>query len=49
LVFEKVKDHSNSTLISNLAQIAWILNLRGSDIDFNPVFKSNLYLSVLDD
>ena len=27
-------------LITALDQIAWLLNLRGSDIDFNPVFFS---------
>lgn len=43
--FEKVTAlKAESTLISNLAQIAWVLNLRGADISFNPVFFSYLYL-----
>ncbi|MDO5667804.1 MAG: aminopeptidase P family protein [Alcaligenaceae bacterium] len=32
-------------LISSLDDIAWILNLRGSDVDYNPVFLSHLILS----
>lgn len=30
---------------SSLAEIAWILNLRGKDIPFNPFFKSFLLIS----
>ncbi|KAI0798677.1 Creatinase/aminopeptidase [Irpex lacteus] len=32
-------------LVSNLAAIAWLLNLRGDDIPFNPVFHSYLFIS----
>lgn len=31
-------------LISSLDDIAWLLNLRGSDVEFNPVFLSHLLL-----
>lgn len=33
-------------LLSMLDEIAWVLNLRGSDIEFNPVFFSWLVVSV---
>ncbi len=36
---------ANHYLIAALDSIAWILNLRGSDIDFNPVFYSYGILS----
>ena len=29
-------------LVTKLDDIAWILNLRGNDIAFNPLFFSNL-------
>ncbi|KAI0697287.1 Creatinase/aminopeptidase [Cytidiella melzeri] len=32
-------------LVSNLAAVAWLLNLRGDDIPFNPVFHSYLFVS----
>lgn len=32
-------------LISSLDDIAWLLNLRGSDVDYNPVFLSHLLLT----
>lgn len=35
-------------LISSLDDIAWLLNLRGSDVDYNPVFLSHLLLSEAD-
>ncbi|PID90589.1 MAG: peptidase M24 [Bacteroidetes bacterium] len=33
-------------LVSDLAQIAWLLNLRGADIDYNPVFMSYLMVGL---
>lgn len=39
---EKKADYA---FISSLDDIAWTLNLRGSDIDFNPVFISYLLVS----
>lgn len=32
--------------ISSLDDIAWILNLRGADVDYNPVFLGHLLLSA---
>lgn len=34
------------TLIPNLSQIAYLLNLRGSDIPFNPLFQAYLYVGL---
>ncbi|KAH7928918.1 Creatinase/aminopeptidase [Leucogyrophana mollusca] len=34
------------TLITSLSSIAYLLNLRGSDIPFNPLFYSYLFLSL---
>ena len=31
-------------VVSALDEIAWILNLRGSDIDYNPLFFSYLII-----
>lgn len=31
-------------VISKLDDIAWLLNLRGNDIDYNPLFKSYLFI-----
>lgn len=36
------------TIISSLDDIAWILNLRGADIAYNPVFLSYLFLGEKD-
>ncbi|GAA6006111.1 hypothetical protein JCM11491_002034 [Sporobolomyces phaffii] len=33
-------DETTSYLITTLSPIAWLLNLRGGDVDFNPVFFS---------
>lgn len=41
---EELKEENNY-LISALDSIAWVLNLRGSDISFNPVFYSYLLIS----
>jgi Xaa-Pro aminopeptidase len=34
------------TVISNLASIAYLLNLRGADVPFNPVFLAYLYIGL---
>ncbi|KAJ6491425.1 Creatinase aminopeptidase [Mycena vitilis] len=34
------------TLITSLASIAYLLNLRGSDIPFNPLFQGYLFVSL---
>lgn len=36
---------ADSMFVSDLAEIAWTLNLRGSDVNCNPVVTSFLYLS----
>jgi Xaa-Pro aminopeptidase len=41
-VAEKLVGFADSLLITSLDEIAWFLNLRGKDIDFNPVFFSYL-------
>ncbi|XXQ67965.1 aminopeptidase P family protein [Neisseriaceae bacterium B1] len=37
--------HADFHLISALDDIAWLLNLRGNDVAFNPVFLAHLLLS----
>ncbi|MBP3786867.1 MAG: aminopeptidase P family protein [Prevotella sp.] len=41
-------DHADGILISALDDIAWTLNLRGTDVHCNPVFVSYLLLSSAD-
>lgn len=40
---------AKSCLITSLDEIGWILNLRGSDVDFNPVFYSYLVIGFHDE
>ena len=42
---EVEKAGADSIFIPSLDEIAWTLNLRGSDVEFTPVFISYLYLS----
>lgn len=42
---EVEKADADSIFIPSLDEIAWTLNLRGSDVEFTPVFISYLYLS----
>lgn len=42
---QNTKLNSDFYLTARLDEIAWALNLRGSDIQFNPVFKSYLILN----
>ncbi|KAJ3986968.1 hypothetical protein F5890DRAFT_907391 [Lentinula detonsa] len=35
-----------ATLISSLDAIAWLLNMRGSDIPYNPLFHAYLFVSL---
>lgn len=35
-----------ATIISNLSSVAWLLNLRGSDLPFTPVFHAYLFIST---
>ena len=39
------KEHADGMLVSALDDIAWTLNLRGSDVHCNPVFVSYLLIS----
>ena len=43
---ESIKPIGSFNLISTLDDIAWILNLRGSDISFNPCFISYLLIGM---
>ena len=36
--------HINGHFISAVDDIAWILNCRGADVEYNPVFLSHLYI-----
>lgn len=38
--------HIQAHFISALDDIAWILNCRGSDVDYNPVFLAHLYIDA---
>ena len=40
------KEHADGMLVSALDDIAWTLNLRGSDVHCNPVFVSYLLIST---
>ncbi|KAI9458087.1 Creatinase/aminopeptidase [Russula earlei] len=40
------RDQHVGTLVSNLASVAYVLNLRGNDVPFNPVFISHLYIGL---
>lgn len=45
-ILVKLKENKASNYFTGaLDEIAWVLNLRGADIKFNPVFYSNLFLS----
>lgn len=46
LVMGEVKKQVEAThfLMNDLAEIAWVLNLRGSDVEYNPVFMSYLLI-----
>ncbi len=36
-------------LVNDLSEIAWLLNLRGGDVEFNPVFLSYLWVGMAED
>ncbi|EAU90984.2 aminopeptidase-P [Coprinopsis cinerea okayama7 len=40
------KDMQVGTLITSLPQIAYLLNLRGADIPYNPLFHAYLYIGL---
>lgn len=44
---ERMKElKASAHLVASLDDIAWITNLRGSDIECNPVFMSYLYIDI---
>jgi Xaa-Pro aminopeptidase len=43
-VAEKMDKETNTLIVTALDDIAWVLNLRGNDIDYNPLFFSYLLL-----
>lgn len=45
---ELKKNKAGSIILTALDEIAWLLNLRGSDIDFNPVFFAYCIVTVKD-
>ena len=40
------ENNNNSHFVSALDDVAWILNCRGSDVEYNPVFLAHLYLDL---
>lgn len=46
-IYEQMKEKDAELLVlTALDEIAWLLNLRGSDIDYNPVFFSYVIISL---
>lgn len=45
-VIKKVDNSVDVLLVTTLDDIAWLLNLRGSDIDYNPVFFAYLMFFI---
>ena len=43
---ELMKNHADKLILTSLDEIAWMLNLRGSDIECNPVFFSYIILDA---
>lgn len=43
---EMIKENVNVCLVCALDEVAWTLNLRGSDIDYNPVFFAFLAIEA---
>lgn len=43
---EMQKVNASHHLLSSLDDIAWLTNLRGSDVEYNPVFLSHLLISL---
>ena len=43
---ELIKNHADKLILTSLDEIAWMLNLRGSDIECNPVFFSYIILDA---
>ena len=47
-ISEKMDKKASMMLLTTLDDIAWVLNLRGNDIEFNPLFFSYLLLQKTD-
>ena len=45
-VMKKVGNSVDTLLVTTLDDIAWLLNLRGTDIDYNPVFFAYLLFNI---
>jgi len=43
---EMLEEGANQLVLTKLDEIAWVTNLRGSDISFNPVFESYLVIDM---
>ncbi|KAL0574113.1 hypothetical protein V5O48_007846 [Marasmius crinis-equi] len=43
---ETLSEDPAGALISSLPEVAWLLNLRGSDIPFNPLFHAYLFVGM---
>ena len=43
---ELKKNEADAHIITALDDVAWTLNLRGSDVDYNPVFLGYIYLTL---
>lgn len=43
---EMAEAGASSHLLSSLDDVAWVLNLRGSDVSYNPVFLAHLLISL---
>jgi len=40
------QNHATHHVVSALDEIAWVLNLRGSDVEYNPVFLAHLLIDA---
>ena len=43
---QKKDNGARATVVNMLDEVAWLLNLRGSDIEYNPVFFAYAYVSA---
>lgn len=45
---ELLKNHANGCVITTLDDVAWTFNIRGNDVDYNPVVMAYGYVSMDD-
>ena len=43
---QKKDNGARATVVNMLDEVAWLLNLRGSDIEYNPVFFAYAYVAI---